>query len=73
MKEYKEAGVKIKQCKDERARYHTRLTKLEETRGYEWETILRATDTVCGLDHQRGTTTPAMIDGDSLQNVIGDS
>ena len=62
----------MKQCKDERMKYHMRPTELEAKRGYEWSTVLRATDPVCGLDHLRGVATTAVIDGDSLQNVIGD-
>ena len=70
---YEETGVEMKQCRDERTMNHEHPTKLEETSGCEWCTILRATDTVCGLDHPRGTTTPALIDVDPLQDVKGGS
>ena len=63
----------MKQRRDERAKYHTPPTELEESRGYEWQTILRTTDPVCGLDHLRGATRTIAIDSDSLQDVIGDS
>ena len=63
----------MKQCRDKRANYHTRGTELEARRGYESYIIPRATDPVGSLDHVRDATTTAMVDGESLQDVIGDS